>query len=70
MITTLDKATNTFGFENPITIAIAYLEEQGETQLAENLYEECATMVYDDDYETDVDECGFDPYEGCYTYDC
>ena len=20
--------------------------------------------------EPDVDECGFDPYEGCYTYDC
>ena len=25
---------------------------------------------YDEDYEPDVDECGFDPYEGCYTYDC
>lgn len=31
---------------------------------------------YEDDYEQDwddepdVDECGFDPYEGCYTYDC
>ena len=25
---------------------------------------------YDHDYEPDVDECGFDPYEGCYTYDC
>jgi len=24
----------------------------------------------DFDYEEDVDECGFDPYEGCYTYDC
>ena len=23
-----------------------------------------------EDYEPDVDECGFDPYEGCYTYDC
>lgn len=22
------------------------------------------------DYEPDVDETGFDPYEGCYTYDC
>ena len=22
------------------------------------------------DDEPDVDECGFDPYEGCYTYDC
>lgn len=25
---------------------------------------------YDRDYEPDVDDCGFDPYEGCYTYDC
>ena len=25
---------------------------------------------YDRDYEPDVDECGFDPYEGCYTGDC
>lgn len=27
--------------------------------------------AYDEwDDEPDVDECGFDPYEGCYTYDC
>lgn len=25
---------------------------------------------YDRDYEPDVDESGFDPYEGCYTWDC
>ena len=25
---------------------------------------------YDTDYEPDYDECGFDPYEGCYTWDC
>lgn len=25
---------------------------------------------YDRDYEPDVDETGFDPYEGCYTGDC
>lgn len=38
----------------------------------------CATYCsvdepeYEDDWddEPDVDECGFDPYEGCYTYDC
>ena len=29
------------------------------------------TDGYDDeDYEPDYDECGFDPYEGCYTFDC
>ena len=79
-----DKATKLFGFENPITITIAFLEEQGKHELAEQLYEECATEYYDDDYIDDADdldldeewgddgnlECGFDPYEGCYTYDC
>lgn len=24
----------------------------------------------EDDFSDDVDECGFDPYEGCYTFDC
>ena len=24
----------------------------------------------DEDFDDDVDECGFDPYEGCYTFDC
>ena len=27
--------------------------------------------VEDDDEPNDIDDdCGFDPYEGCYTYDC
>ena len=81
-MTTLDKAIQTFGFENPITITIATLEEQGKHELAERLFEECSKEIYNDGYETDaddldstvhfidVDECGFDPYEGCYTYDC
>lgn len=30
--------------------------------IPEEIEEECD--------EPDVDECGFDPYEGCYTYDC
>lgn len=25
---------------------------------------------YDGDYEPDYNECGFDPYAGCYTFDC
>ena len=24
----------------------------------------------DEEYPDDADECGFDPYEGCYTFDC
>jgi hypothetical protein len=81
-MTTLDKAVHTFGFENPITITIAYLEEQGKHELAEQLYEECEELAHphwaqDDDLDLDEEwgddgnlEAGFDPYEGCYTYDC
>ena len=29
---------------------------------------ECDSFA--DVWEDDYDECGFDPYEGCYTYDC
>ena len=38
-MTTLDKAIQTFGFEHPITITIAVLEEQGHYKLAEELWE-------------------------------
>jgi hypothetical protein len=77
-MTTLDKAIQTFGFENPITITIAVLEEQGKTDLAERLFEECEELAHphwcqddeDEGFEDDVDECGFDPYMGCYTGDC
>ena len=70
-MTTLDKAIELFGFENPITITIAVLEEQGKHELAEQLYKECAKEVYDDDYETDADECVFNPFAGCYYgWDC
>lgn len=85
-MTILDKAIRTYGFENPITITIAVLAEQGKTDLAEQLYNECAALGCEeweeeepleglsdeeyDEYLDEADECGFDPYEGCYTFDC
>ena len=30
----------------------------------------CEEIFEEDPEEPDVDECGFDPYEGCYTFDC
>lgn len=45
-MTALDRAIQTFGFENPITITIAVLEEQGKTKLAEQLWE---TLTAEDD---------------------
>lgn len=43
---TLDKAINTFGFEDARTITIAVLEEQGHHKLAADLY---ATLTGEDD---------------------
>lgn len=71
-MTTLDKAIRNFGFEDPRTITIAFLEETGKHQLAEDLYE-VLTVNEDDedeDYIDESDESGFDPYMGCYTGDC
>lgn len=31
--------------------------------------DEAEALDYEDE-DDDVDECGFDPYEGCYTFDC
>ena len=76
-MTTLDKAIREFGFEDARTITIAFLEESGHKELAENLWKVLTDAEefeddfddYDRDYEPDVDETGFDPYEGCYTWD-
>lgn len=45
-MTILDKAIQTFGFEDPRTITIAVLEEQGKNKLAEQLWE---TLTEEDD---------------------
>ena len=31
---------------------------------------ECDVDDWDDEPDDIDDDCGFDPYEGCYTYDC
>ena len=59
-------------YEAAMTIAemtgrIAHLVngETGEVLTSSDDYDD-----YDRDYEPDYDECGFDPYAGCYTGDC
>lgn len=75
-MTTLDKAIRNFGFEDPRTITIAFLEQSGKSQLAEELYEVLTATDEDEDDDEDFyyidesDESGFDPYMGCYTGDC
>ena len=59
-MTTTDKAIKVFGFENPITITIAALEELSKHELAEQLFEECKELAHphwtqdDEDYEPNV----------------
>lgn len=76
-MTTLDKAIREFGFEDARTITIAFLEERGQKELAETLWEiltntedEEDPLDEDEEYLNEDEEMGFDPYEGCYTYDC
>ena len=45
-MTVINKAINTFGFENPIATTIIYLEKQGEHELAEQLYKECEELTH------------------------
>lgn len=59
-------------------VADDYLTKEEATTMAQIIYHHGAESLYyndewnnEDDYdEPDVDECGFDPYEGCYTGDC
>lgn len=67
----LDKAIYRFGYEDERTIAIARCEERGAYEEAEALYASYLEELEEEFEEfDDYDELGFDPYEGCYTYDC
>jgi hypothetical protein len=82
----INLACTEFGLEDQHTIAISrlvdlvadgYLAEDEATPMAQIIYHHGAENLYyndawdDEEYdEPDVDECGFDPYEGCYTGDC
>lgn len=73
-MTTLDRAIETFGFENPITITIATLAEQGRHELAEQLFEECAKDIYGDpqngEEDCDPNETVLNPFSSCYFWNC
>lgn len=81
-----EKAIQTFGFEDCRTITICVLVEQGRNDLAEQLFavltegeddscdewDEPAEVSAEDleDWEYPDLEMGFDPYSGCYDFDC
>ena len=48
-------------------------DESGEEVASYGEEEEPLTELSDEEYDEyfdEADECGFDPYEGCYTFDC
>jgi hypothetical protein len=47
-MTALDRAIEMFGFENPITVTVATLEEQGKVRLAEQLIDAIVEVVNED----------------------
>ena len=76
-------ACSEFGLENEHTISIAKLKELAEagyltaeeaTTMAQIIYHHgTESLYYNDEWDEDegeYDECGFDPYMGCYTGDC
>jgi hypothetical protein len=47
-MTALDRAIEMFGFENPITVTVALLEEQGKARLAGQLIDAIVEVVNED----------------------
>lgn len=69
----MDAVISRLGFENEWTIWFCQLAEiLTESQLLNAfILLDAVEMAFPEDEEIDFDlECGFDPYEGCYTYDC
>lgn len=67
-----------FGFESKVTIGFCKLVEGGVNKdtleywymLLMNAYEDDDEEEESYDYEDDADECGYNPYMGCYDFDC
>ena len=73
-----DLCTNLFGFEHPTTIEVFQLLEDGFECLALETFCQATLALLrpeadedeGEDFPDEVDEAGFDPYEGAYTWDC
>ena len=54
--------------------AMPYLPANVREMLISGLCDDCQAEMFsipEDDEPDDIDDdCGFDPYEGCFTYDC
>ena len=74
----MDNIIRRFGLESKVTIGFCKLVEGSVDRdtleywymLLMNAYEDDDNEKEDYDYEDDFDECGYNPYMGCYDFDC
>lgn len=71
----LNEIIRTWGMEHEYTIEFATVMETATEAELKELYDDIIDRpVYDEEddeyYEPDYDECGYDPYMGCYSFDC
>lgn len=63
-----------FGEDDETTLQVLSLLDEGYELLAVEAFSRAYLEKIDpdncDDFNDDVDECGFDPYQGCYDFDC
>ena len=63
---TIEEISDIFYEEEPLYFNDEWLDEDEDWEPDEEFF----AYVDDIEYEDDFDEVGFDPYEGCYTFDC
>ena len=62
-----------FAFLNgePIQVAMPQLSADERERLISGICPNCYSKAFSDEYEDETDlEMGFNPYEGCYSFDC
>ena len=73
----MDDVICRFGFESKVTIGFCKLVEDCVKEDTLEYWYMLLMDAYEDDdddddydYEDDFDECGYNPYMGCYDFDC
>ena len=67
----LTEIIRVWGMEHEYTLEFAIAMETATEAELKELYEDIIDRpIYDEEDEEYYDECGYDPYMGCYSFDC
>ena len=70
----MDNIIRRFGLESKVTIGFCKLVEGSVDRDTLEYWHMLLMDAYEDeedyDYKDDFDECGYNPYMGCYDFDC